>query len=86
MTQTCQDNKQVSCVRLTALENGSLYHHVEKDSGSVRKKKDYNELVVSLKGGKWSKWRPTCSMVGIPSQESDQDFMSKSFPYTNQLG
>ena len=32
VTQTCQDNKQVSFVRLTALENGSLYHHVEKDS------------------------------------------------------
>ena len=32
VTQTCQDNKQVSFVRLTALENGFLYHHVEKDS------------------------------------------------------
>ena len=32
MTQACRDNKQVSFVRLTALENGSLYHHVEKDS------------------------------------------------------
>lgn len=67
------------------IDNGCLYHHVEKDSEAQEEIKYCGELVISIKGGDRVSGGPHVVCLTFLAQNQTRDFKSKSFLYTNQL-